>query len=152
MGKISFSKLASLRKLLNNYSQIAKQKQTRTTLSKKCEKCAFCGNNGKHKYMVFDKEILTIKGKTIILKPNLNCNSYGIYVAICTRCDSNYVEQTKNSFSTRWAANRFNWNRSKSNFNPKDISDENALYRHYYFKHKNNHTKLLFLKNQVLRT
>ena len=71
------------------------------------------------------------------MKPNLNCKSYGIYAAICTKCNSNYVGQTKNSFSTRWTAHIYSWNRSKSNFNPNDITDENALYRHYYVKHKN---------------
>ena len=94
--------------------------------------------------MVFDKEILTNQGKNIKLKPNLNCKYYGIYLAKYTKCDNNYVGQNKNSFSTRWTANRFNLNRSKSNFNPKDISDENALYRHYYFKHKNNLERLNF--------
>ena len=37
LGKISFTKPARLRKLLNNHSQIVKQKQTNTNLSKKCE-------------------------------------------------------------------------------------------------------------------
>ena len=40
LGTISFTKPASLRKLLDNYSQIAKQKQTKTFSSKKCEKWA----------------------------------------------------------------------------------------------------------------
>ena len=61
-----------------------------------------------------DKEILTIQGKTVQLKPNLNCKTYGIYVAVCTRCDSSYVGQTKNSFSKRRTAHRFKWNRSKT--------------------------------------
>ena len=82
LGKISFTKPASLRKLLNSFSQIAKQKQTSAKLSKKCEKCALCRNHGKHKNIVFDKKNLNIQGKTIKLKPNLNCKSYGIYVFI----------------------------------------------------------------------
>ena len=41
LGKISFTKPVSLRKLLNNYSQIAKQKQTKTNLIKKCENAHF---------------------------------------------------------------------------------------------------------------
>ena len=143
-GKISFKKPASLRKLLNNYSQIAKQKQRKAKLSKKCDKCALCGNHGKHKNMVFDKEILNLKGKTINLKQNLNCKSYGIYAAICRKCNSNYVGQTINSFSTRWTAHRFCWNKSKSDFNPKEITDETALFRHYYFKHKNELQRINF--------
>ena len=90
------------------------------------------------------KKILNIQGKTIKLKPNLNFMSYGIYVAICTRCNSNYVGKTKNSFTTRWTAHIFNWKWSKSNYNQKDISDENVLYRHYYFMHKNNLRRLNF--------
>ena len=74
--------------------------------------------------MVFDKENFNIQGKTIKMKPNMICKSYGIYVIICTKCNSYYVGQTKNSFSARLTAHRFNWNRSKSILNPKDITDE----------------------------
>ena len=108
------------------------------------QKCALCGNHGQHKNMVLDKEVLTIQGKTIKLKSNLNCKSFGIYVAVCTNCDSNYVGQTKNSFSNRWTAHRANWNKLKSKFKEEDISDECALYRHYYFNHKNNLQNLNF--------
>ena len=92
--------------------------------------------------MVLDKKNLTIQGKTIKLKPNLNSKSYGFYVGICLRCDSNCEGKTKNSFSNRLTSHRFNCNRSKSNCNKKDISDENALYRNYCFK--NNLQRLNF--------
>ena len=144
LGKVAFTKPANLRQLLNNYSQIAKEQQQKKTISKKCKKCALCGNHGQHKNMVLDKEVLTIQGKTIKLKSNLNCKSFGIYVAVCTNCDSNYVGQTKNSFSNRWTAHRANWNKLKSKFKEEDISDECALYRHYYFNHKNNLQNLNF--------
>ena len=75
LGKISFTKPENLRKLLNNYSQIAKQKQTKTVSSKKCKKCALCGNHGQHKKMVLKKEMFTIQGKIVQLQPNLNCKS-----------------------------------------------------------------------------
>ena len=55
--------------------------------------------------MVFDKEFLTIQGKIVKLK------SFGTYAALCTNCDSNYVGQTKNSFSNRWTAHRATWNK-----------------------------------------
>ena len=65
----------------------------------------------------------------------------------------------KKSFSNQWTAHRANWNRSKSKFDPEDISDECALYRHYYFNHKNNLENLnskdayevAFWNNRVLR-
>ena len=94
--------------------------------------------------MVFDKEMLAVQGKTIKLRLNLNCKSNGIYVSLRTKCNNNYVGQTKNSFSTRWTAHRFCWNRSKSDFYPKDITDETALFRHYYFKHKNDLQRINF--------
>ena len=88
--------------------------------------------------MVIDKKFVTIQDKKVKLKSNLNCKSSGIYVALCTNCDSNYVGQTKNSFSIRWSAHRANLKKIKTKFNIKDLSDESALYRHYYNKHKDN--------------
>ena len=61
--------------------------------------------------MMLDEEFVTIQDKKIKLKSNLNCKSSGIYVALCTNCDSNYVGQTKNSFSIRWSAHRAIWNK-----------------------------------------
>ena len=72
------------------------------------------------------------------LKSNLNCKSSGIYVALCTNCDSNYVGQMKNSFSIRRSAHWANWKQLKSKFSIKDLPDESALYRHYYNNHKDN--------------
>ena len=88
--------------------------------------------------MVLDKEFVTIQDIKIKLKSILNCKSSGIYVALCTNCDSNYVCQTKNSFSIRCSAHRANWKRLKTKFNINDLSDESALYRHYHDKHKDN--------------
>ena len=68
----------------------------------------------------------------------MNCKTSGIYVALCTSCDSNYAGQTKNSFNIRWPAHRANWKKLKTKFNINDLSDESALYQHYYNKHKNN--------------
>ena len=135
LGKVSFTKPPNLRQLLNNFSHIAKQKETKT-IDRKCKKCALCGSHSQYKNMVLDKEFLTIQGKTVKLKPNLNCKSFGIYAALCTNCDKNYVGQTKNSFSNRWTAHRGTWKKLKSKFNTEDISDECALYRHYYYNHK----------------
>ena len=88
--------------------------------------------------MVLDKDFVTIQYKKIKLKSNLNSKSSGIYVALCTSCKSNYVGQTKTSFSIRWSAHRTNWKKLKTKFNINDLSDESALYRHYYNEHKNN--------------
>ena len=46
--------------------------------------------------------------------------------------------QTKNSFSTRWNNHRTNWKKFQSNFSAKEISDESALFKHYYLKHNDN--------------
>ena len=137
LGKVSFKKPANLRQLLTNYSHIAKQKETKT-IGRKCKKCALCGCHSQHKNMVLDEEFLTIHGKRVKLKPNWNCKSFGLYAALCTNCDNKYVGQTKNSFSNRWTAHRATWKKLKSKFNTEDISDECALYRHYYYNHKNN--------------
>ena len=45
LGKISLTKPASLRKLLNIYSQIVKK--SKDYFKQKCEKCALCRNHGK---------------------------------------------------------------------------------------------------------
>ena len=44
---------------------------------------------------MLDNKYLTIQYKAVKLRPNLNCKSFGIYAAVCTRCDSNYMGQTK---------------------------------------------------------
>ena len=97
------------------------------------KKCALCGSHSfKSAFLFF------IQGKILKLKPNLNCNFFGIYAALCTSFDRNCVGQTKNSFSNRCTAHRAAWNKLKSKFNTEDTSDECALYRHYHYNHKNN--------------
>ena len=73
--------------------------------------------------MVLDKDFVTIQDKKIKLKSNLNCKISGIYVALCTNCDSNHVGQTKNSFSITCSAHWANWKKLKSKFSTKDLSD-----------------------------
>ena len=62
------------------------------------------GNRGSHSNMVYGKDVLRIqkkKNKGIKIKSNLNCKSFGTYVAIHIKCGENYLGQTKTSFSTR---------------------------------------------------
>ena len=70
--------------------------------------------------MVFGKESSSIQGKIVKLKQNLICKSLGMYAVLCTKCDSNYVRQTKNSFSNRWTSHRSTWNKLKSKFKKED--------------------------------
>ena len=134
LGKISFTKPANLGQLFNTSSAIAKHRKAFS--GRKCNNCSLCGNHGGYSNMIYEKDSITIhKNKSIKIKPNLNCKSYGIYAAICIRCGENYVGQTKNNFSIRWNQHRHNWKKFKSNFSTGDISDESALFRHYYLKH-----------------
>ena len=43
--------------------------------------------------MVLDKEFTTIQSKVVKFKPNLNCESYGVYAALSTNCDGSYLGQ-----------------------------------------------------------
>ena len=71
-----------------------------------------CGNHGKHnKSMVPCVSQIMGKNKTFPLNQKLTCANHGIYVATCVICHEQYVEQTKNKFSTRWSSHRSNWNR-----------------------------------------
>ena len=63
-----------------------------------CGKCLLC-NRGGESGMVKKTNLLKSKsGKIIKLKKNLNCKSFGIYVAKCNVCDEHYVGQTITSF------------------------------------------------------
>ena len=44
--------------------------------------------------------------KKFDLKQHFTCKNYCIYVAECKFCKMQYVEQTKNKFSTRWNNHR----------------------------------------------
>ena len=85
LGKISFTKPSNLGHLLNTSSEF--NKLSKTFSGKKYNKCALCGNHGRYRNMIYEKDVITIhKNNSIRIKPNLNCKSFGIYAAICIRC------------------------------------------------------------------
>ena len=93
-----------------------------------CGRCALCGNHGKYnKSMVPTINTLKTGNKTIQLTQKLTCKNFGIYVATCILCNAQYVGQTVNKFSVRWAAHRSTWN----NFNLEQEGDQVALLRHF---------------------
>ena len=60
LGKVSLTKPSNLRQVLNTYSIVSQNKQTKNVFCKKCFKYALCGRYNRHKNTVFDKEFLTI--------------------------------------------------------------------------------------------
>ena len=73
--------------------------------SRPCGHCALCGCYGKNnKSMVPNASELLTKTKTFKLNLSLTCSDFGIYVAACVICHEQYVGQTSNKFSKRWAA------------------------------------------------
>jgi len=51
-------------------------------------------------------------------------------VATCVICHEQYVEQTKNKFSTRWSSHRSNWNRPNCEIDENN-KDKVALLQHF---------------------
>lgn len=78
--------------------------------------------------MVTTESVLqTATGKRIPLKQNLNCKNYGIYVATCLECNEQYVGQTINKFSKRWAGHRATWKKFDCNVQ----NEQASLLIHY---------------------
>ena len=75
--------------------------------------------------------IVSESGKNFRIFKSLTCKDFGIYVASCKSCNSQYVGQTVTSFSTRWAQHRQNWKMSINN-----VDDRAALRMHYKNHHK----------------
>jgi hypothetical protein len=110
-----------------------------------CGKCMLCGNRNPTK----DKKYNMVKtGKhleitlpttdnnsnneisKIPIRAKLDCDSAGIYVAICTRkgCNHTYVGQTAQSFHNRWNQHRRHWvGKTESDTE----RDDTALLDHY---------------------
>ena len=70
---------------------------------------------------MLDGESTSFQGRTVKLKPNLTCKSFGVYAALCTKCNSSLVGQTKINFSSKWTSHWSNWNKLKLQFNIEDI-------------------------------
>jgi len=50
-----------------------------------------------------------VKNKYFPLKQNLTCANYGLYVATCVICHEQYVGQSINKSSTKWASHWGAW-------------------------------------------
>ena len=130
--RLTYKRPKTLRNLLKTKNNFTKQENNENHTTAECGKCALCGNFGKYKISMVNKN-KTIKN--IKIKQNLNCKDYGIYAATCNICNEIYIGQTVNSFSTRWNTHRSTWknNITKSNHEHKD---QFALIIHYKKFHK----------------
>ena len=80
--------------------------------------------------LTITKTIKSNSGKVFQIKQNLTCKDFGIYVATCKLCTSQYVGQTVRNFSSRWSGHRSIWKNCCS-----DIDDRAALKIHYAKNH-----------------
>ena len=130
--RLTYKRPKTLRNLLKTKNNFTKQENNENHTTAECGKCALCGNFGKYKISMVNKN-KTIRN--IKIKQNLNCKDYGIYAATCNICNEIYIGQTVNSFSTRWNTHRSTWknNITKSNHEHKD---QFALIIHYKKFHK----------------
>jgi len=62
---------------------------------------------------------------------NLTCANYGIYAVTCVICHEQYVGQTMNKFSMRWASHHSSWNKVDS----KGDKDQIVFLPHYSKSH-----------------
>ena len=94
---VTYKKTPSLMSMLTNYRTIAHgQNEVEEGSSAPCGRCALCGQHGPHKVSMVHKTnyLTTATGTKIRLKQNLTCKDFGIYVATCSTCSSQYVGQT----------------------------------------------------------
>ena len=146
-ASISFCKPPTLANQLLNYKVISHNTSisNNSKVGNKCLKCGLCGCHGKLKNnMVLEANTVQLNdGKTVRTKNhNLNCNSYGIYAALCSICNNIYVGQTKNSFTDRWNGHRATWKKLYSRFlvgehEVRPAKDEQSLFHHYVEYHQN---------------
>ena len=145
-ASISFCKPPTLANQLLNYKVISHNTNSRNNIKigKKCFKCGLCGNHGRlRQNMVLEKNKLQLNdGSTVRIKNDkINCSSYGIYAAICSKCNNIYVGQTKNSFSDRWNGHRATWKKLQFRFlagehDVRPERDEQSLFHHYVEHHQ----------------
>nr|CAB3263653.1 methionine--tRNA ligase, cytoplasmic [Phallusia mammillata] len=128
---VVYKRASTLGNLLTNYRSLAHASKQPVGQSRPCEKCALCGNHGRHKSMVYKQRKFTTHGQVLELKQDLDCKCYGIYAATCNICSAQYIGQTKNRFSTRWTHHRSTWKERKVN----EENDNAALLHHYASKH-----------------
>ena len=126
---ITYKQPITLAGHLTNYRSIA-HGLTSKTGSGPCNHCGLCGSYGKKGMVNTTKTIKSNSGKVFQIKQNLTCKDFGIYVATCKLCTSQYVGQTVRNFSSRWSGHRSIWKNCCS-----DIDDRAALKIHYAKNH-----------------
>ena len=94
-------------------------------------------NHGKHKNMVFDKEILDFQDKTIKLKQNLNLKIMEFTQIYAENVIAAMQDKLKIVSVQGGQHGEFVGIDRNQVLTKKNITDETALFRHYYFKHKN---------------
>ena len=142
---ITYTRPPTISKLVTNYKNISKNQDknqnNKCGSSKPCGKCALCGNFKNYTNMVKTTNIIKSKeGKTYKLIQQLDCKSYGVYVAQCEVCGECYVGQTITPFHLRWNQHRATWKKMTKLQNYKVDKDNNddevALFHHYKENHK----------------
>ena len=88
---VSYRRPATLGKILTNYRKLAKQLIEDVGVSGPCGKCALCGNYSNHASMVPVVHRINVFSDVVKLRQNLNCNSFGIHIAVCKVGDCKYV-------------------------------------------------------------
>nr|CAB3263301.1 uncharacterized protein LOC108950347 [Phallusia mammillata] len=129
-ARVVYKKPPTLGNHLLNYRRLAHYSQGVIAKSAPCGRCALCGHYGTHTSMVSTEHKLCIDDRTIALRQSLDCSNFGIYVATCRICNSRYVGQTKNKFSTRWSGHRTVWNTFKTSGD-----NDNASLGHHFAIH-----------------
>ena len=128
---VAYKRPQTMAALLTNYKIQAHENSVAIGGSHPCGKCLLCNRGGVGGMVKKTNLIESKSGKTIELKKNLNCKSFGIYAAKCNVCGEHYVGQTITSFSQRWCSHRHNW----KNMTTSETNDRAALKLHYANKH-----------------
>ena len=104
---ININETITLRNLLRSKNSVVKE-QNGEKGNTECGKCALRGNVGIYKNNMVVRKMYYKKCKT---KQSLgkDCKDYGIYGAICIKCNKIHIGKTVNSFSKRWNIHRNIW-------------------------------------------
>ena len=150
---ITYKRPINIQGHLTNYRQTSKNQNQERNETSRCGKCSLCGGRRGFINMVLESNNTKDKyGKLIQIKRKLNCLNYGIYQAICKKCNKSYIGQTKTTFKDRWTQHRSKWNKlikmQESELKEIDFNkDEQALFKHYLNFHKSDISNNLVLAN-----
>ena len=124
---VTFKRPGTLGGVLTKYKALAHGSRSDDSgYSLPCQHCKLCGKYGGQNMVNTTSNITSQSGRKFKLRHQLSCKDFGIYVASCQLCSSQYVGQTVTSFSQRWNTHRSVW---KSDC--KDMDDKAALKIHY---------------------